>query len=218
MPSSGQGLWAVGYARRYSALRAGMDSAKADAYERLRRDRGMTMRGEKLYESAPGSQTSFEGAKFAETGLVDTLRSVRYVDSLNAAGMTLVLAVWTPEDSSRNESVPRGRGPFSEASPPWIRAEMESGSEVVRAVGRSARYYYLQNSWRRAEERARQRLAFTAATKIRRLEKSTGDWRHDVTSIQTKVRLRRVQTLARWADEERCYVLVEGTVEDVLIE
>jgi hypothetical protein len=195
-----------------------MDAAKADAYERLRRDHRVTLQGEKLYESAPGFQTSFEGARFTNTGLVDTLRSVRYVDSLNAGGMTLVLATRTPEGSSRKRPVPSGRVSFSEASPSWVQTEVEGSSKVARAVGQSSRYYYLQNSWRRAEKRARRKLAFKTAAKIRRLGKNTEDWRHDVTSIQTKVRLRRVQTLSRWADEERCYVLVEGTVEDVLIE
>ena len=77
MPQSGQSLWAVGYARGYSTLAAGVDSAKADAYTRLRRDRRVTVWGEKLYESTPGLQLSFEGARFTETGLPDTLRSVR---------------------------------------------------------------------------------------------------------------------------------------------
>ncbi len=224
MPTSEQGLWAVGYARAYDALEATMEPAKADAYERLRRGRRVILRGEKLYESAPGFQTSFEGANFTETGLPDTLRSVTYVDSLHAGGMTLVLAAWTPEDSSSTDGslvagpIPSSRAPFSETPPSWVQTEVEGGPNKARAVGRASRYYYLENSWRRAEKQARRKLAFKAATKIRRLEKSTEDWQHDVMSVQTRVRLRRVQAVARWADEETCYVLAEGVVEDVLIE
>lgn len=99
MPEPEQALWAVGYARGYDALSAGMDSARADARERLRRNRGMVLRGEKLYESAPGFQMAFEGARFTERALSDTLRSVVYADSLTAGGMTLVLAAWPAPDS-----------------------------------------------------------------------------------------------------------------------
>ncbi|MFB6280301.1 MAG: hypothetical protein ABEK75_12415 [Salinibacter sp.] len=216
MPQSEQALWAVGYARGYRTLDAGMDSARADAYERLRRDRRVTIRGEKLYENAPGFRMSFEGARFARTGLPDTLRSVTYVDSLKAGGMTLVLAAWTPTDTSPSKPPPGGRAPFSETPPSWVRNGATSDGDRARAVGRASRYYYLEHSWRRAETKARRRLAFQAASKIERLEKSTEDWQHEVTSMQTKVRLRRVQTLARWGNEETCYVLVEGTVDEVL--
>jgi hypothetical protein len=50
-----------------------------------------------------------------------------------------------------------------------------------------------------------------------RLEKSAEDWRHAVTSIGTEARLRGVQAIARWADGETCYVLVEGAVDETLI-
>jgi hypothetical protein len=210
-------LWAVGYARGYSALSAGMDSARADAYERLRRNLRAVLRGEKVYESAPGFQMSFEGARFTETGLPDTLRSVAYVDSLTAGGMTLVLATWTPTGSPPSGPPPGARAPFPETPPSWVRGGAPADGNRARAVGRAPRYYYLENSWRRAEKRARRRLAFQAASKIERLEKTAEGWRHGVTSMQTEVRLRRVQAIARWGNEETCYVLVEGTVDEVLI-
>lgn len=217
MPQSGQSLWAVGYARGYSTLAAGVDSAKADAYTRLRRDRRVTVWGEKLYESTPGLQLSFEGARFTETGLPDTLRSVTYVDSVRAGGMTLVLAAWLPADVSPNGPLPGTEAPFPETPPPWVQDALPGTSDRPRAVGRAPRYYYREHSWHRAEKRARHRLAFQAGAKIERLQKSTDAWRHDVMSIQTEVRLRSVQTLARWADEKTCYVLVEGTIDEVLI-
>jgi hypothetical protein len=216
MPQSGAGLWAVGYARGYNTLEAGLAAAKRDAYARLRRDRRRILEGEKLYEGAPGFQTSFEGANFTNTGLPDTLRSVAYVDSLRVAGMTLVLAAWAPSRAPPDRPSGR-RAPFADA-PPWIQNGVNGDSARARAVGRASRYYYLEHSWRRAETRARRRLAFQAGAKIERLKKSTEDWRHDVTSVQTRARLRNVQTLARWADGETCYVLVEGTVDEVLIE
>jgi len=219
MPASDSALWAVGYARGYSALEAGMDSARASAYERLRRAQRVTIGGEKLYESAPGFQMGFEGADFTETGLLDTLRSVTYLDSVMAGGMTLVLAAWTPEDEPPESSpVPKGRTPFSKEPPSWVQNGAPDGPKTKRAIGSAQRYYYPDNSWRRAERRARRRLAFQTITKIERLERSTEDWRHDVMSVQTRVRLRNVQTLARWADEEACYVLVEGTVDEAFIE
>ena len=88
-PSSGNGLWAVGYAPAYSSLADGMPEAKRDAYTALRRAQRVIIMGEKLYEDAPGYGTSMEGESFVETGLPDTLRSVSYVDSLRAGGMTL---------------------------------------------------------------------------------------------------------------------------------
>lgn len=217
MPQSEKGLWAVGYARGYSTLEGGMTAAKEDAYARLRRDRRRVLEGEKLYERAPGFRTSFEGANFTETGLPDTLRSVAYLDSAKAGGMTLVLAAWTPDEPSP-ASLPNGRGQFPSDPPSWVRNGVEVSAGKTRAVGQAPRYYYLQNSWRRAETRARRRLAFRTASKIERLEKSTEDWRHGVTALKTTVRLRRVQTVARWADEKTCYVLVEGTVDEVPIE
>lgn len=220
MPQPEEGLWAVGYAQGYSTLESGIDSAKADAYERLRRDRRVTLEGEKLYESAPGFRQSLEGTSYAETGLPDTLRSVAYLDSAKAGGMTLVLAAWAPEGASPN-GLPggpqSGRAPFRVDPPSWVRDRVEGGAGRTRAVGRAPRYYYLQSSWRRAEKRARRQLAFRAASKVERLEKNAEDWRHGVTALKTNVRLRRVQTLARWADENTCYVLVEGTVGEVLI-
>jgi len=217
MPQSEQALWAVGYARGYSTLGAGMDSARADAYERLRRNLRGTLRGEKVYESAPGFQMSFEGGRFTETGLPDTLRSVAYVDSLTAGGMTLVLATWTPTGSPPSGPPPGTRTSFPKTPPSWVRDRIPNGGDRAQAVGRAPRYYYLKNSWRRAEERARRQLAFQSASKIERLQKSTEDWRHKVTSLQTEVRLQRVQAVARWANAETCYVLVEGTVDEVLI-
>jgi len=218
MPQSGAGLWAVGYARGYNTLEAGLAAAKRDAYARLRRDRRRILEGEKLYEGAPGFQTSFEGASFANTGLPDTLRSVAYVDSLRVGGMTLVLAAWAPSRGPPDARPAGRRASFADASPLWIQNGVDGDSARARAVGRASRYYYLEHSWRRAETRARRRLAFQAGAKIERLKESTEDWRHDVTSVQTRARLRNVQTLARWADGETCYVLVEGTVDEVLIE
>lgn len=219
MPAPGPALWAVGYARGYGDLETGMEEARADAYERLRRTRRAVVEGEKLYESAPGFQMSFEGAFFTETGLPDTLRSVTYADSAMAGGMTLVLAAWAPSgEPPRTLSAPEGRAPFPEEPPSWVRNGAPDGPKMKRAVGRARRYYYLENSWRRAERRARRRLAFQATAKVERLEKSTEDWRHGVTSIETKARLRRVQATARWAGEETCYVLVEGRVEEASVE
>lgn len=219
MPSSNQTLWAVGYAHGYTDLEDGMPAAKADAYERLRRSKRAVVATERRYEAAPGFGTSVEGARVTETELPDTLRSVTYVDSLTVAGMTLVLAAWTPDGASaRTPLVAGGRAPFAERPPPWVRAEGENGAEGWRAVGRAPRYFYLETTWQRAERRARSQLAFRAASKVKRLQKSTDDWRHDVFSVSSKVRLRRVQVTARWADEETCYVLVEGLVDEVLIE
>lgn len=219
MPASGPALWAVGYARGYSSLEAGMDSARAGAYERLRRTRQTVVEGEKLYESAPGFQMSFEGANFTETGLPDTLQPVTYVDSARAGGMTLVLAAWAPGgEPPKTLSAPEGRASFSEEPPSWVRNGAPDGPETKRAIGSAQRYYYLESSWRRAERRARYQLAFQAISKIERLKKSTEDWRHGVMSIKTKARLRRVQATARWANEETCFVLVEGRVEEASVE
>lgn len=219
MPASSSALWAVGYARGYSALEAGMDSARASAYKRLRRARRAVVEGKKIYESAPGFQMSFEGANFTETGLPDTLQPVTYVDSAMAGGMTLVLAAWTPEGAPPRISPSlKRRAPFSEEPPSWVRNGAPDGPKTKRAIGSAQRYYYLESSWRRAEQRARYRLAFQAISKIERLKKSTEGWRHGVMSIKTKARLYRVQATARWANEETCYVLVEGRVEEASVE
>lgn len=216
MPPPDHTLWAVGYARGYSTLDAGMEAAKADAYERLRRTRRVTIKGERLYEDPPGFQMRFVGSNFTETGLPDTLRSVTYVDSLQAGGMTLVLAGWTSDGGGPRTVPSTGREAFAETPPAWVQGKGDTGPS--EAVGRASRFYHLENSWHRAEKQARRQLALQAATKIRRLNKDAGDWQHDVLSLQTEVRLRRVQTVARWADADACYVLVEGVVDEVLIE
>ena len=223
-------LWAVGYARGYRSLEVGMDSAKADAYERLRRNRRAMLEGEKLYESAPGFRQSLEGARFAERGLPDTLRQVTYLDSAQAGGMTLVLAAWS-QAGGAPESFPRppaGRQEFPSDPPSWVLSgpgddgKPKNGgvpgsvAERARAVGRAPRYYYLHNSWQEAEAQARRQLAFQAVSKVEQLEKRAEGWRHAVTAIKTGAYLRDVQALARWADEETCYVLVEGTVRGAL--
>lgn len=219
MPSSGPALWAVGYARGYTDLEAGLPDAKADAYQRLRRAKQGVVTTERRYEAAPGFGTSVEGTRMRDTELPDTLRSVTYVDSLKAAGMTLVLAAWTADGGTPSSPLAAGgRAPFAERPPPWVRAGVEAGTETRRAVGRAPRYFYLETSWQKAERRARSELAVRAASKIKRLEKATDDWRHNVFSVTATVRLRRVQVRARWADEETCYVLVEGIVDEVLTE
>ena len=96
-----------------------------------------------------------------------------------------------------------------------MKQELQKGHEGQRVVGIAPRYYNLETSWRTAEKRARRKLAFKAASKVRSLNKSTAEWQHDVQSILTGVLLRELQVVARWADEENCYVLVEGTVEKV---
>jgi len=219
MPTSDSALWAVGYARGYRTLSAGMEAAKTDAYERLRRGRRMTIKGEKLYENAPGFQMSFEGARFTEMGRPDTLRSVTYVDSAKAAGMTVVLAAWTPGGAPPSLSSSfKGKTSFSKTPPSWVQAGPKMGAKRKRVLGRASQYYHRENSWTQAEKRGRHRLAFQAASKIERLQKNTNDWEHDVISIQTKVRLRHAQTVARWSGGNTCYVLVEGIVEETLID
>ncbi|WP_146109971.1 hypothetical protein [Salinibacter sp. 10B] len=213
-PSGGTALWAVGYAPAYSNLSDGVSVAKADAYDALRAAHRMVILGEKLYEDAPGYGASIEGRSFVRMGLPDTLHSVSYVDSVRAGGMTLVLATWAPDGgSSRGPS--SSRSPFSSTRPSWVEQELHGGHAARRAVGIAPRYYNLESSWRTAETRARRRLAFKAASHVRSLNTSSDEWKHDVKSILTGVLLRRAQVVARWADKETCYVLVEGTVEAV---
>jgi hypothetical protein len=214
-PSSDSVLWAVGYGPGYADLQDGMPAAKENAYESLRRARRVVLMGEKLYESAPGYGTAAQGKDFVELGRPDTLRSVAYVDSVKAAGMTLVLAAW-PDNRGRSPS--QVRRTFPERRPAWVQESLGGSLEGSRAMGSAPLYYNRETSWQRAERRARRKLAFRAATSIRSLDKSTEDWRHDVRSVTTGVDLRRLQVRARWADDERCYVLVEARVEEILVE
>lgn len=221
-PPAGDGvLWAVGYAPAYSDLKDGMPTAKTNAYESLRRALRVVIIGEKLYEAAPGYGTSVQGKSFVETGLPDTLRSVSYVDSLRAGDMTLVLAAWSESGPPPRPPGGQSRAAFSEQPPAWVERALSGGGDddrtARRAVGIAPRYYNLETSWTQAEKRARQKLAFRAATKVKSLDKSTEDYRHDVRSVTTGVDLRRVQVLARWADDENCYVLTTARVEDVLL-
>lgn len=216
-PSGSSALWAVGYAPGYSQLEDGMDAAKTDAYEALRRAVRVVVMGEKLYETAPGYRTAQQGEDFVEMGMPDTLRSVTYVDSLNAAGMTLVLAAWSDGPAPSLPAALRQRGSFSDTPPSWVQQATGGSLEGTRVVGIAPRYYNLENSWNLAEKRARQELAFEAATKVKSLRKKTEDWQHDVRSVMTGVDLRDVQVLARWADDQNCYVLLDGRVKEVLV-
>lgn len=219
MPSSDRGLWAVGYAPGYTDLEAGMEEARTDAYERLRYARRVTVEGERLYESVPGHRMAFRGEKFTETGRPDTLTSVSYVDSVQAASMTLVLAAWTPDgDTPAVPASLQHRTSFSDSPPSWVRSTEEGGDKVRRVIGIAPRYYHLESSWRLAEKRARRRLAIQAAAKLQGLDRTTEDDRHLVQSVQTGVRLRQIQVLSRWADDESCYVLVEGVVDELVIQ
>jgi hypothetical protein len=213
-PSGGNALWSVGYAPAYSRLSDGLPAAKEDAYQALRVARRVIIMGEKLYQEAPGYGASMEGSSFVEMGRPDTLRSVAYLDSLKAGGMTLVLAAWGP-DGAPSRPPPSGRSAFSDTRPDWVKQELEQGQGARQAVGIAPRYHNLETSWRTAEKRARRKLAFKAASKVRSLNKSTAEWQHDVKSILTGVLLRELQVVARWADDENCYVLAEGTVEKV---
>lgn len=217
MPPGDEVVWAVGYGPGYGDVSMGTPDAKSDAYEALRRAVRVVILGQKLYEAAPGYRASIQGEDVVEAGLPDTLRSVAYVDSTIAAGMTLVLAAWTRDDPPSTSPM-TGRTSFSRSPPAWVRKELEGENlGTNRAVGIARRYYNVENSWTQAEERARNKLAFRVASKVRGLNKSTEDWRHDVRSLTTGVDLRRVQVRARWADDEHCYVLVEGEVEDILV-
>lgn len=216
-PGGSSVLWAVGYAPAYDSLSDGMEMAKSSAYESLRRARRVVIIGQKLYEDAPGYATAQQGEAFVEIGLPDTLRAVSYVDSLKAAGMTLVLAAWG-QDSPRSLSSSRSlRSSFSKKRPSWVEKGMTGSLTGQRAIGVAERFYNLETSWDLAEKRARRKLAFKAASKIESLGKNTEAWRHGVRSVTTGVDLRRVQVLARWADDENCYVLTEGTVHEVLV-
>lgn len=216
-PSSGNALWAVGYAPAYSELSDGMPAAKKDAYHALRVAHRVIIMGEKLYEETSAYGASMEGESFVETGLPDTLRSVSYVDSLKAGGMTLVLAAWGP-NGAPSRPPPGSQSAFPDERPSWVKQEMKGGQSARRAVGIAPKYYNLESSWRTAEKRARRKLAFKAASKVRSLNKSTEDWQHDVKSVLTGVLLRELQIVARWADDENCYVLAEGSVEKVFTE
>jgi len=216
-PPGSSALWAVGYAPAYDSVTEGLDKAKRDAYENLRRALRVVIMGEKLYEDAPGYGTAQEGESFVEIGLPDTLRSVSYVDSLNAAGMTMVLAAWSNGETPALSSSGRRQGPFSKKRPSWVKKGMKGTLDGRRGMGVAPRYYNLENSWGLAEDRARRKLAFKAATKVRSMDKSTEDWQHDVQSVMTGVDLRKVQVLARWANDENCYVLVKGKVHEVLL-
>lgn len=209
-------LWAVGYAPAYADRRDGVALARRDAYESLRRARRVTLLTETFYEAGPGFGTSLEGRKVVEMGLPDTLRGVSYVDSTTTAGMTLVLATWAPDGDPASASVDRGIS-FSESRPDWVTKALRGTLRGQRTVGIAPRYYHLENSWQRAEKRARRTLAFETATKVQRLKKSTEAWRHDLQSMITGVRLRHTQVQARWADDEYCYVLLTGLVDEVVI-
>lgn len=213
-PAGERLLWAVGHAPAYSDLEAGMPQAKQDAYEALRRARRVILLGEKLYENAPGFGASMEGESYVETGLPDTLRAVSYLDSLRAGGMTLVLAAWAPEGTPPISSFKAERS-FSETRPSWVKQAVQEGYGEGRAVGIAPRYYNLENSWNEAEDEARKKLAFKAATKVRSLNKKSDDIQHDVQSMLTGVLLRHLQVQDRWADSEYCYVLMKGVVEKV---
>jgi len=224
-PLSDGTLWAVGYAPAYTDLETGMREAKMDAYESLRRARQVIVVGERLYEATPGREGAFRGEHFVERGLPDTLQSITYIDSVNTAGMTMVLAAWPAEEPG---SLSVSRAPrqtsFSKAPPSWV-SDPDSLTESngpstpgERTVGIAPRYYNLENSWQAAERTARRKLAFEAATRVRSLNKLTEDWRNSVQSITTAVHLRHVQVQSRWANETHCYVLMEGTVVDVIFE
>lgn len=214
-PPAGQDLlWAVGYASGNGQIDEGMPEAKDDAYAALRRARRGIVLGEKLYENAPGFGASLEGESFVEMGLPDTLRAVSYVDSLNVAGMTLVLAAWSPEGTP-SISAFQSESPFSDTPPSWVDNEGRGRQGVGHAVGIAPRYYNLENSWTEAEKEARRKLAFKAATKVRSLNKNADETQHSVQSMLTGVLLRHVQVQERWADDQYCYVLMKGVVEKV---
>lgn len=216
MPSSEEELWAVGYAPSYFYFESGVEEAKADAYERLRRAYQVTISGEQFFEAVPGGEAAFRGQDFSEEQLPDTLRSVSYADSAQVGGMTLVLAGWAPGDEEADPPASlRGRGPFSEEPPAWAQ---ESDGDVRRAVGIAPRYYRAESSWQLAERRARRQIAFRAGTQLQALHRAIGERRRSIWRAITSVQLRHVQTKARWTDGDLYYVLVSGTVGEVQLE
>lgn len=209
-------LWAVGYGPAYAEREDGVEIAKADAYESLRRSRSVTLLAETFYEAGLGFSTSLEGRRVVEMGLPDTLHSVSYVDSVRTAGMTLVLVAWAPDGQPSLPAVGRGIS-FSASRPRWVKSGPSGTVAGHQAVGIAPRYYHLENSWTLAEKRARRTLAYETVTKVQRLNKSTESWRHDVQSVITGVRFRNTQVQARWADDEHCYVLLTGLIDDLVI-
>ncbi len=215
MPRQQGVLWAVGYAPAYTDPSVANEHAKRDAYERLRRARRVHLSGEQLFERLSGRGLSYRGERFDVTGYPDTLEGVSYVDSARAEDMALVLAAWTPPSGGSVEA-PRSvrrRVARSASAPDWIRRDAVVEARV-RAVGTSTRYYHLENSWDAAERHALRRLATTVAADVRRLDRSVDGHSHTVMSQRTAVTLRNVQVVARWLNEEACYVLMEAAVGD----
>jgi hypothetical protein len=217
-PTSNRTLWAVGYAQTYLNWTESVREAKADAYDRMLRTRGVRIAGERLFEAVPGRAQAYRGESFSETVIPDTLRRVAFVDSARVGDLTLVLAGWRPDGAAPTlPSAAQTRMSFAEAAPSWTHRTPASSDRLV-TVAVAPRYYYATSSWALAERRGRQRLALRASAALRELRKTSEQSQHAVTSLRTDVRLRNVQVRRRWMGDSGCYVLVEGLVEETFTE
>lgn len=209
-PRDAHALFAVGYARDYDDARIAYARARADARTRLRHARRLTLRGEQLFETLPGRGAAFRGDSFTEEAAIDSLRHVAFLDSMQTAGMTLVLAAWHPDGQAvRLDAASAARCPMSAAPPAWTR-HAPRPERGVRAVGVAPRYFYPESSWDAAERHARQQLALHVTTQFRQLHRFLDGSLHTVMAARTDVVLHHVQVLARWQDDAAAYVLVEA--------
>lgn len=215
-PTQG-GLWAVGYSRAYASRQTARDSAKMDAYARLRNQVSFTIQSERIFAASPGQPLSFAGAEAVLAPIADTLENVVYLDSAVTNGMALVLA-HLPHDTQKSpcdeeSCISSTRAVFAEHAPKWTQQDLPaSKTGHLYGVGIARRYYHLENSWKLAEKRAWWELASRNATQVDGLERTKGRTREKIMSLEVAAVVRNAQVIARWTDGDAVYVLVKGQV------
>lgn len=208
-PASDSLLWSTGCTKihRHSG---GDDAARSrnKAYENVRRAHHHILVGERLYESRYGYAPALRGQRFTVENRPDTLTSVTYRDSVQAAEMSLMLASWNPREV--DTPIDTAATSFSSTSPSWVNT---SGIIPGRAVGIATMYYQECKSWEEATEKAYEQLAIQTEVDVQVMTRSHKERTHGVYRVRTAARVRRARTVARWSDGDYVYVLLQADVQ-----
>ena len=117
--------------------------------------------------------------------------------------------------STRHSAAPHGRldeGKETSSFPQKGGGAAPRIPQTARAVGMSSKQYHMAGCWAGAERHAYWSLAAQTASRLDRLRKTDGHGSHVVTRVQAAATIRQARLVARWQDEDACFILVEAAV------
>lgn len=207
----------VGYAQRsYYGDTAAFQNAVLNAAENYIRFSKVQISGDQnFWLTALGN--TWLGSRYSET--FDTISALQIknrlsiVDSFKSNNLLIVL--FSSIKCDLKDKIKIKIKIETEHPPGWLNS-IPNDNEYLYSVGSSEQYYYKENSWLNAERAARLNLARNFLIQIKSLQKTSTSESQVVTSEATSVKLRNIEVVSRWIDEQKkvYYVLIRTKIID----